>query len=197
MTFTIEKNGKPVTAEVLTVVTLKGKEYLVYSTGNSDGSFDIDACYIRQDAAGYDIPVPIQNAADYACIKAWVGEQLDEARAQTEDRGGCAGNWMENDFRTPLSPAESLNLALETEQLYRSWSQDHTADHSWLCIALERDRLVFKQLPAGQQTRYYTHSLSCQQDREDLAAVILQHLQECFPGCRPYLDYSSLILPTN
>ena len=51
-------------AELITIVSIDGKEYAIYMIENDMGSVDILASYVQKDAEGYDILVDIENEED-------------------------------------------------------------------------------------------------------------------------------------
>ena len=112
--------------------------------------------------------------------------------------------WWGNLQRTPLSDSEAQRIAAQVAQFYNAWQADYTMNHSWLCIALNADKVECRQLyrsfdrgAAPTPTFSYSHRLSCQADREHLAQHILRRIRQDAPGCALYLDGDSLILPTN
>lgn len=122
------------------------------------------------------------------------------ARTSTVSGGG----WWDNQTRTPLSMEESRQLAGHVARFYSLWLADGDMDHRWLCIAIQRDTLtcsaVYKDYNRGQvpgPSYSFSYSLSCQADREDLAAHILRRIKQDYPTCQLYLDGDALILPTN
>ena len=109
--------------------------------------------------------------------------------------------WWKNLKRTPLSAAESQCIAERVAQEYDAWSRNSLADHSWLCIAINADKVevrkLYKDFGSSAPAFAFTHSLSCQADREELAGYILRAVRQVDPYTSLHLDGDSLILSTN
>jgi hypothetical protein len=58
------ETGEIKDAELITIVSIDGKEYAIYMIENDMGSVDILASYVQKDAEGYDILVDIENEED-------------------------------------------------------------------------------------------------------------------------------------
>ena len=58
------ETGEIKDAELITIVSIDGKEYAIYMIENDMGSVDILAPYVQKDAEGYDILVDIENEED-------------------------------------------------------------------------------------------------------------------------------------
>ena len=58
------ETGEIKDAELITIVSIDGKEYAIYMIENDMGSVDILASYVQKDAEGYDILVEIENEED-------------------------------------------------------------------------------------------------------------------------------------
>ncbi len=58
------ETGEIKDAELITIVSIDGKEYAIYMIENDLGSVDILASYVQKDAEGYDILVDIENEED-------------------------------------------------------------------------------------------------------------------------------------
>lgn len=58
------ETGEVKDAELITIVSIDGKEYAIYMIENDMGSVDILASYVQKDAEGYDILVDIENEED-------------------------------------------------------------------------------------------------------------------------------------
>ena len=71
--FNIEIDGVDKVAEVLKVLSIDGKEYVIYSVDNGDDSSDIFTSEIIKDEEGYDKLIDIEdekaNSMNWKCIK--------------------------------------------------------------------------------------------------------------------------------
>lgn len=110
--------------------------------------------------------------------------------------------WWKNLKRTPLSAAESQRIAEKVLLFYDRWYRDSSMDHSWLCIAINANKVECRQMSrdyssAPTPTYSFTHSLSCQADREELAGYILRAVRAIYPDTTLHLDGDALILSTN
>lgn len=110
--------------------------------------------------------------------------------------------WWKNLKRTPLGAAESQRIAEKVALFYDRWYRDSSMNHSWLCIAINANKVECRQMSSDYScvptpTYAFTHSLSCQADREELAGYILRAVRQVDPYTTLHLDGDALILSTN
>ena len=73
--FQIENElGEIKEAEVLSIVEIDGKKYVVYTIDNNDETVDVFASYMEKDEDGYDKLVDIESAEDKAKIQQYIKE---------------------------------------------------------------------------------------------------------------------------
>lgn len=73
--FQIENElGEIKEAEVLSIVEIDGKKYVVYTIDNNDETVDVFASYMEKDEDGYDKLVDIESAEDKAKIEQYIKE---------------------------------------------------------------------------------------------------------------------------
>lgn len=58
------ETGEVKEAELITIVTIDGKDYAIYMLPNDVGNVDILASYVLKDDEGYDVLVDIDNNED-------------------------------------------------------------------------------------------------------------------------------------
>ena len=58
------ETGQTKEAELITIVSIDGIEYVIYMIDNESGSVDILASYLKKDEEGYDTLVDIDNEED-------------------------------------------------------------------------------------------------------------------------------------
>ena len=139
-----------------------------------------------------------------AALVAYFNFSKAKYKQKVAQQSGAGATWWNNQERSPLSEEESRQLADTVARFYSLWREDGDMNHKWLCIAINPDSLVCKalyqdfnrgQVPAPSYS--FSHSLSCQADREALADCILTRLRQDDPDCPLYLEGDALILPTN
>lgn len=110
-------------------------------------------------------------------------------------------NWYGNRYPTPLSAFEMQTIAEKVDAIYMDWIRDRSQDHRSAVIWLNHDSVKWCVDRYTERTVPYSHTISCQADRELLANCILHWLREKHPNdgiaVQLYLDGDSLILPTN
>ena len=92
------ETGEIKDAELITVVTIDGKEYAIYMIDNDMGMVEILASYVQKDAEGYDTLVDIDDEEDRKKVFAFIndlfstdtgsepaGEVEDEPEFEDED----------------------------------------------------------------------------------------------------------------
>ncbi len=73
--FNVEtETGEIKEAELITVVSIDGKEYAVYMLENDMGSVDILASYVQKDAEGYDVLIDIDNEEDKKKVTEFISD---------------------------------------------------------------------------------------------------------------------------
>ncbi len=73
--FSVEtETGEIREAELITVVSIDGKEYAVYMLDNDMGSVDILASYVKKDPEGYDTLVDIDNEEDKQKVTEFISD---------------------------------------------------------------------------------------------------------------------------
>ena len=129
----------------------------------------------------------------------------NQTSKQSANTPSPANIWWDNLKHTPLGEQESRQIAAKVADLYIKWKNDSFVNHSWLCLGIDSNQVVFKQIYsctdvvkfAPTPTISFSHAISCQNDRELLASYILSAIKTKDPGCMLFLDGDSLILPTN
>ena len=75
--FNVEtETGEIKEAELITVVSIDGKEYAVYMLENDMGSVDILASYVVKDEEGYDTLVDIDNEEDKQKVTEFISDLI-------------------------------------------------------------------------------------------------------------------------
>ena len=73
--FQIENElGEIKEAEILSIVEIDEKKYVVYTIDNNDETVDVFASYMEKDEDGYDKLVDIESAEDKAKIEQYIKE---------------------------------------------------------------------------------------------------------------------------
>lgn len=75
--FNVEtETGEIKEAELITVVSIDGKEYAVYMLENDMGSVDILASYVVKDEEGYDTLIDIDNEEDKQKVTEFISDLI-------------------------------------------------------------------------------------------------------------------------